>query len=300
VALAWTQERKCGSCHTNYPYLMTRGAVKAPSPAEREVRKYFEDRAANWDTAKPRWDAEVVATAAALAFHDTHTTGKLHPLSRQALDRMWKLQQADGGWKWIKCDWAPMEHDDYYGAVLAALGAAHAGKEYSESASAKAGVAKLRTYLQKRPAPDLHHRALLLWASQKIDGLMTKEQQKETLDRLLALQKPDGGWSLPSLGTWKRRNGEPNDPKAASDGYGTGLALVVLRASGIPATDERIQRGAAWLRSNQRESGKWFTRSLNNDKFHYIAHAGTAFALLALRECELREGEGKKRAGAAP
>jgi hypothetical protein len=64
---------------------------------------------------KPRWDTEVVATAAFLAMHDALTTGKLHPLTRQALDRMWTLQKPEGHWNWLKCDWPPAEHDDYYG-----------------------------------------------------------------------------------------------------------------------------------------------------------------------------------------
>ena len=37
---------------------------------------------------------------------------------------------------------------------------------------------------------------------------------------------------------------------------------------------------------NQRESGRWFVRSLNTDKYHYITNAGTSFAVLALKACE--------------
>ena len=64
----------------------------------------------------------------------------------------------------------------------------------------------------------------------------------------------------------------------------------MLRRAGLPAKDGRIQKGVAWLKANQRESGRWFTRSLNYDGKHFITHAGTAFALMALVEC----GEGKK------
>ena len=60
----------------------------------------------------------------------------------------------------------------------------------------------------------------------------------------------------------------------------------VLRKAGTPASDDAIRRGVAWLKTNQRESGRWFTRSLNTDKIHYITHAGTGFAMLALRACE--------------
>jgi squalene-hopene/tetraprenyl-beta-curcumene cyclase len=128
---------------------------------------------------------------------------------------------------------------------------------------------------------------MLLWASTRLDGLMTSEQRRSTIDRLRSLQQPGGGWCLPSLGNWKRHDGTPNDPRAPSDGYATGLAVFVLRQAGVPATDPAIRRGVAWLLSHQRASGRWFTRSVNTDKYHYITHAGTAFAVLALRACDV-------------
>jgi squalene-hopene/tetraprenyl-beta-curcumene cyclase len=57
-----------------------------------------------------------------------------------------------------------------------------------------------------------------------------------------------------------------------------------LRLAGVPADDVRIQKGIAWLKKNQRASGRWFTRSAHKDS-NYITNAGTAFALLALAEC---------------
>src|SRR5213078_628390 len=65
AAVGWTRKRNCGSCHSTYIYLMARPALQAPSAAEKEVRGFFENKAANWDTKKPQWDTEVVATAAA-------------------------------------------------------------------------------------------------------------------------------------------------------------------------------------------------------------------------------------------
>ena len=49
-------------------------------------------------------------------------------------------------------------------------------------------------------------------------------------------------------------------------------------------TDDAIVSGVKWMKSNQRESGRWYTRSLNDDADHYITHAGTAFCVLALSE----------------
>ncbi len=294
VALSWTRERNCGTCHTNYPYLMGRPAIKdVPMAAHDEVRRFFENRVKYWDEdevkgAAPRWDAEVVATASLLAFNDAQTTGKLHPMTRKALDRMWTVQKENGAWSWLKCGWPPYEHDDYYGAVLAALGASVAPDGYAQGESAKAGLEKLRGYFRKNPAPDLHHKAWLMWASLRLDGLMAKDEREKTVKELLALQRSDGGWSLPVLGDWKGKDGRENDRNAPSDRYGTGYVIYVLRQAGVPADHEQIQRGVAWLKSNQRESGRWFTRSLNTDRQHYITNAGTSFAVLALKACDVK------------
>lgn len=301
VAGAWTRERKCGTCHTNYPYLMARPVLidkDRPAPIHDEIRQFFENRVANWDDAKtkPRWDAEVVATAVCLAINDANSTGKLHPLTRQALDRMWTVQQKNGGFEWLKCKWPPMEHDDYFGACFAAVGVAAAPGDYAKSDNAQAGIAKLREYFKNNPPPDLHHKAMLLWAGQgsKLDGpgagfapgspLLTDVERAAVIKELFAVQNEDGGWSLPALGYLKRRDGSANDAKV-SDGYGTGYVIFMLRQANVPAGDERIQRGVAWLKTHQRESGRWFTRSVNNDKAHYITNAGTSYAVLALRAC---------------
>jgi squalene-hopene/tetraprenyl-beta-curcumene cyclase len=290
AAVNWTRERKCATCHTNVPYLLARGTLKDdPSEGAAFVRRFFEDRASHWHddpkAAKPRSDAEAVVIAVALAFHDAQTSGKLHPLTRKALDRMWTLQRPNGSWNWLKCAWPPFEHDDYYGAVFAAVGAALAPDGYSQTTASQQGLKKLKEYLRKTPPPSLHHKAWLLWASAKLNGLLTASERQQTIKELLALQRDDGGWSLASLGDWQGHDGRANNKNAPSDGYGTGLVVYVLRQAGVSATDEPIQGGVRWLHTNQRVSGRWFTRSLNTDRAHYITNAGTAFAVLALTAC---------------
>jgi len=287
VGVGWTRDRKCITCHTNMPYLMARPALPGDA-GWKEVRAFFEKDVAAWAAGgKPRGEAYVVATALVLATNDARA-GTLHPLTKDALDRMWKGQKATGGWGWLKCDWPPMEHDDYYGATLAALAAGVAPGGYAETAAAKAGIEKLRAYFKATPAPDLHHRAMLLWASTRLDGLLTADERKAVVGELRAKQHADGGWGLPSLGAYTRRDAAktPNDPAAPSDGYATGLAVYVLRTAGVAATDPAVATGVAWVKANQRESGRWFTRSLNNDKAHYITNAGTAFCVLALEACD--------------
>jgi squalene-hopene/tetraprenyl-beta-curcumene cyclase len=288
VGVNWTRDRKCITCHTNMPYLLARPLLPGDA-GWREVRGFLEADVANWQKGgKPRGETYVVVTAFALAFNDAHTMGQLRPQTRAALDRMWTGQKPTGEWDWLKCDWPPMEHDDYYGATLAALAAGLAPGDYAKSDAAKAGIGKLRAYFERTPAPDLHHRVMLLWASTKLDGLLTADDRAKVVAELKAKQRADGGWCLPSLGTYKRHDGTDNDPAAASDGYATGLAVYALRQAGVPASDSAVAKGAGWLKANQRASGRWFTRSLNNDGAHYITHAGTAFAVLALHACEAR------------
>ena len=292
TAVAWVQKQQCGSCHTGWPYVYSRAVLlkEAPTDSLAEVRAYFEGRITNWDEdekEKKHSYREIVGTATALAIYDAQTTGRLQPITRQALDRMWTMQRKDGAWSWPKCDWPPFEVDDYYGAVHAAVGVGYAPENYAQSASARAGVEKLRAYFKATPAPNLHHRTWLLWAAARLDGLLSAEEKQSTIQDLLALQRSDGGWSMESLGKkWEGHRGETADPDAPSDGYGTGLVMFVLRESGLPADHAALQNGVRWLSANQRESGRWFTRSLNGVKQHYISDTATAFAVLALKSCE--------------
>jgi squalene-hopene/tetraprenyl-beta-curcumene cyclase len=286
ASLEWQKSRDCMTCHTNYAFLMARPAISADAPAHREVRAYAERLVTErWPASGPRWDAEVVMTGAILAFNDSATSGTLHPTTRQALDRMWTLQREDGGFNWIKCGWPPMESDDHFGATMAAIGAGAAPEGYAETPAAKAGLERLASYFRANPGPSLHHKAMILWGATYTPALMAEEDRKATVDALLALQKADGGWGLATLLDWQRRDKTPQDLES-SDGYGTGFTVYVLRRAGIPAGDERLARGIAWLKANQRASGRWFTRSLFADSKHFITHAGTAFAVMALGECE--------------
>jgi squalene-hopene/tetraprenyl-beta-curcumene cyclase len=49
-------------------------------------------------------------------------------------------------------------------------------------------------------------------------------------------------------------------------------------------TDDRVQSGV-WLKTHQRESGRWFTPSQSWHTKHLITNAGTAYAVLALEAC---------------
>ena len=286
AALDWQKTKNCFACHTNYAYLYARPAVSADAPAHAEIRQAVEELVTKrWPEKKPRWDTEVVATAAALAYNDAATTGVLHPVTKTALDRMWTVQKPDGGWNWLKCNWPPMENDDHYGATLAAVAVGVAPGGYARTEAAKQGMARLRKYLAANPPENAHHKAMLLWAASYTDDLLPAADRAAYVKELLALQRPDGGWASAGMGAWKRGDGTAQEP-TVSDGYGTGFLVFVLRRAGVRADDSAVQKGVAWLKTNQRESGRWFTRSLFRDGRHYLTHAGTAFAIMALAACD--------------
>ena len=310
MALSWTRYKKCGTCHTNIPFMFGRAVLGPHTPASEEVRGFFVDRAKRWDSmdnllirgeieTSKGWGLvtwfphEVIVTAMMLAMDDAHTTGTLQPLTREVLDRMWALQRQDGGYYWLMARSHPFETSEYYGAALAAVAAGMAPDQYAITPDAQRGLRRLRTYLREynTPVVPLHDRIYVLWASSRISNLITPEERDDIVNQLLALQRPDGGWSLPSLGTWKREDGTFNDREGApSDGYGTGLVTYVLRQTGRPLSDPVIARAVNWLKTNQRESGRWFTRSLNKDgTYHFITHAGTVYAGMALKAYEPAE-----------
>jgi squalene-hopene/tetraprenyl-beta-curcumene cyclase len=265
---------------------MARPALGADDEAHRAVRGYAEDLVTKrWKDKGPRWDTEVVMAALVLAYNDALTTGKLHAASREALDKMWIVQREDGGITWIACGWPPMENDDEFGATMMALALSAAPDDYAQTPAAQSGIEKLKSYFAATPMPTLHHRAMLLWADTFRPLWLGEEERQKCLDELLALQHDDGGFSIASLGDWPRADGSPQDT-TTGDGYATGLAILLARRSGVPADDARLERGIAWLKANQRQSGRWFTRSLNKDSRHFITHAGSNMAVMALAACD--------------
>lgn len=302
-AAAWNGARKCVTCHTNGTYMVVRPALSARlGPPPESMREHFvtalaalaaTDRESLLKSTRP---AQVIYTAAGLAEWDAHVTGRLSPETQQALELMLDLQLDSGAWGTLTC-WPPYESDAYHEATVAAMAIAAAPDWLShlQDETRLNQVARLKTYLRTEPPPHDYSRVLLLWTACRLPDLIDADQKQALIETVWRHQREDGGWSIRTFAApeaWGSGNRaaklreEPDFEQPPSDGHQTGLAIVVLREAGVPADDPRLQRGVAWLLKNQRASGRWWTRSLNTEKWHFITYSGTAFPLLALSLCD--------------
>jgi squalene-hopene/tetraprenyl-beta-curcumene cyclase len=286
-ALAWQKQNQCSHCHANFMYLTARPALAGVTPGPPDVRQIYEGLVGKrWETSGLRYPSEAMVVAVPLAFNDAQTTGRLHPLTRKALDRMLTHQRPAGGWNGIGGA-ARTFILEYEETLLAALGIAVAPDGYARTDAARKALEGIRKYSQAHPPRTPYQNGMLLWAARHADGWLGGADRKKKAEELLSLQRADGGWALerlleddPKLGSGRFAD------KKASDGYGTGFAIFVARQAGVPAADPRLRRGVAWLKANQRASGRWFTPSLNTyTTQHLPSNSGTAFAVLALQAC---------------
>jgi squalene-hopene/tetraprenyl-beta-curcumene cyclase len=302
-ALAWTQENKCVACHTNGSYMVIRPML-TPYLGQPQITmwEFFVSKLQEQLNSEPSalqsdiGPAQVVYVAAGLAAWDANITHQLSPATERALELMFKLQRDNGTWTSNDC-WPPFESSAFELAAVAAsaVGMAPGWLNTQKASQVKAQVDRLKGYLREaRPLQGDYDRTALLWAASNLSGLLDSETRGDLIAMVCRHQRPDGGWSIRTFAApqqWGRGNraeklwSEPDFANPTSDGHMTGLAIMVLREEGLPANDPRIQRGISWLLHNQRESGRWWTRSLNTDNWHFVTYSGTLYPLAALALC---------------
>ena len=297
---AWTEKRNCVSCHTNGTFMQLAPTLGPMFKEQVEQhRKFFVLESSKFKRApatairsglKP---TQLAYVANGLAAYD-EVQGKLSAETKEALDLMLTVQSEDGSYSNLDC-WPPFESSSYHGATVAAMALVTAPGYLSQVSEAQQKqIDILQNYLQKTKPPHDYGRLLLLQVGIKWKGLISDELQQETIAMILKHQQKDGGWAMRTFATpetWgggsrkDKLNAEPNKDAPASDGHQTGLAIMLLRESGTPADHPAIQAGIKWIKSNQRESGRWWTRSLNTDGPHFITYSGTFYPLRALQLC---------------
>jgi hypothetical protein len=284
---------------------------------EARILADIEKRVRDWTHLKPWYPdpkhgepsraTEAILNALILESYEANPAAPGH-LTREAFDEAWALQErtgADaGGWLWQNLHASPWESSEsaYQGAAMMALATGMAGDGFDGDAAVRQSVERLRGYLQREyQSQPLLNRIYLLWASAKMRGLLSAERRGELLHQVLAVQNPDGGWSLPVLNPqhdakkrfldfMKRVNGED-----ASDGCATGLTIVAMVEAGVDASDPALERGLAWIQRHQAQDGSWWASSLNGfrdaatGQGRFMSDAATGYSVLALEEARRRQ-----------
>jgi squalene-hopene/tetraprenyl-beta-curcumene cyclase len=304
-AAAWTGDWQCVACHTNGSYMVVRPLMTEQlGPPQKELRAFFvrtlqEELAVDPADQRPELDStQAVYVAAGLAIWDAHVTHRLSPETSEALAMMFKLQRTDGDWTISDDNNPPLESNRYQLATVAgrAIGNAPGWLAQQRGTPLEAKINVLENYLRaEQKVQGDYDRTDLLWASTELPGLLDSARQQQLVDMIFQHQRADGGWSIRTFAKpeeWGKGNraeklrAEPELTETPSDGHMTGLAIIALRKAGVPASDARIRRGVEWLLTNQRSSGRWWTRSLNRDGWQFISYSGTVYPLLALSLCD--------------
>ena len=284
-------EGKCYACHSSGAYMASRPLIDPLAPGVMETRVMMQRNAADF-TAKPPMDriksgpverAGQILSAVEMARHDAVSTGKLHPLTRKALDHIWAFQLDDGGIYWVPFKEAPSAIDHHWGITLIALGAAAAPDGYAHSEPAKSGIEKLRGWFKKTPPKDLHERGLTLIADGAVGGILSKEQLEEHIAAFFAKQQTTHGWSMTDMSVhpdWRRGDGLPLIG-GRSDSYATCFAVYALTRAGVPKTEPRLAKAIDWIVQSQRQTGGYYTFSPRK-KDILASFQATSYAVQAL------------------
>jgi prenyltransferase/squalene oxidase-like repeat protein len=203
-----------------------------------------------------------------------------------AMARFIRLQQSpDGRWR-VFAHRPPIESGD----VKATVESLRALKSYApafERPLADAAIGRTAAWLAKVQPEGTQERAY------HVMGLHATGADKAAIagavERLVALQRPDGGWApLPTL---------------ESDAYSTGEALVaVLESGALKLDDSVVRRGVQFLLKTQLADGSWFVArraipiqpyfdaGFPHGKDQFISAAATNWATQALIYASTKSG----------
>ncbi|HZJ13682.1 MAG TPA: ankyrin repeat domain-containing protein [Chthoniobacteraceae bacterium] len=274
----------CVSCHNNSLFLMTVNTARKQGfrVDEPSVQAQLKDTAVYLESWRERYlqDIPIPGGVDTTSYILTGLAAVNYPPD-PATDAMARFvmrrQAADGGWR-IATQRPPIESSDIEATALALRSLQVYAPKPQKAEYTKAiqrGVNWLTKAESKTTEDHVFQLLGLTWASPN------KNLIRETARELLALQKPDGGWS--------------QVPTLASDAYATGQALTALAESGILAVSEPpYQRGVQFLLNTQLEDGSWYVRTRANpvqppfdSEFphgadQFISAAATNWATIAL------------------
>jgi squalene-hopene/tetraprenyl-beta-curcumene cyclase len=237
--------------------------------------------------------------SAGLAEWDRHITGELSEATDRSLRDMFARQSENGAFVSHGEVEIPHITTDFELSLQAAraITAAPGWLAGLKDEALLGRVEKLKEWLRTtRPKNDFD-RVLKLQLAHYLPDLVSQSHRDAGLALLSSKQHADGGWStrdMSPVDDWHFEMSRtvlnliknlPDADKPESDPYMTALAIVLMRQNNVPVSDPRIQEGLAWLKREQRESGRWWMHSLYRGNYHYITYIATTEAMKAFNLC---------------
>ncbi len=313
-ALYWVREKTCLACHSTGVYMVERPVLtkQLGKPREEVLRDFI--ASVPKAPGKPGDSAQAsVWRSSGLASWDRYVEGKLSEHTERSLRHTVMILPDDNMYNTIKLIEIPYITTRFELTVQAmrAMVTAPGWLANLKDAELLVRIERMKNLLRQHQPINDYERALQLQLANLMPELVSKEDREAAIAMLWQKQQPDGGWSTRRMSDvlkwrlevhpaterqpWKEAMDPTvvalirNLPDAAnpeSDPYMTAFAIVLLRESGVPASDPRIQRGIAWLKENQRVSGRWWMNSLYRGNYNYITYISTAQVLRALALCD--------------
>jgi ankyrin repeat protein len=187
-------------------------------------------------------------------------------------------QMLDGRWAYPRADTRQPLCLDYLGQTALSMRALQLYAPRANKPEYEKAVRLAAAWLAKAEPKTYEDRVWRLFGLSWAGG--EKDAVRKAVREILALQRPDGGWS--DLRTTK------------SNAYATGRTLVALQSAGLSAEDPAYRRGVQFLINTQMEDGSWHvkTRALALQPYfesgfphgfdQWISAAGTSWATMAL------------------
>ncbi|MCB1208885.1 MAG: hypothetical protein KDK97_06140 [Verrucomicrobiales bacterium] len=310
-AISWVRGRACINCHTTGPYMTERSGLThlLGMPNEEILANFVE---AVPETIKPIAETEkdglkyypgswtAIWRSAGLAEWDKHVTGTLSAHTDRSLREMFQRQSPDGSFVSYGEVEIPHITTDYELTLQAARAITTAPGWLAGLSDADLiqRIDKMKAWMRIAAPKNDFDRILRLQAAHYLPDVVTSAEREAALALLTSKQHEDGGWStrdMSAIDDWHFKMSElvvnlikalPDSAKPESDPYMTAFAIVSMRQAGVPASDERIQRGIAWLKKEQRVSGRWWMHSLYRGNYNYITYIATVEAMKALALCD--------------
>jgi len=309
----WVREKSCIACHSTGVYMVERSALtkQLGKPSEEVLNDFI--KSVPKKDGKPG-DSAIASVwrSSGLASWDKHVTGKLSEATEKSLRHTVSILPDTGLYPVIKLVEIPYITTRFELTVQAARAFVTAPGWLAnlKDPALLSRIDLMKKSLREHQPINDYELAMKLQLSTLMPELVPDDVRAAATAMLWRQQQPDGGWStrrMADVMNWRQEihpangnqkwtgamdpqvvaliQGEPDAANPGSDPYMTAFAIVLLRESGVPASDERIQRGIAWLKTNQRITGRWWMKSLFRDTYQYITYISTAQALRALELC---------------